>query len=81
VSDELDLTDLVKALNEQSDFDRFPPRLRPGGSYSVGVDQTFGAFGGCWCGDRYGHDWPGKEDGEPHPDTPHTLIQELVRRQ
>lgn len=23
--------------------------------------------GGCWCGQSYGHDWPGKADGEPHP--------------
>jgi len=21
----------------------------------------------CWCGERYNHDWPGKEDGAPHP--------------
>jgi hypothetical protein len=23
--------------------------------------------GGCWCGQPYGHDWPGKADGAPHP--------------
>lgn len=22
---------------------------------------------GCWCGGSFGHDWPGKEDGAPHP--------------
>lgn len=21
----------------------------------------------CWCSEPVGHDWPGKEDGEPHP--------------
>lgn len=21
----------------------------------------------CWCGDGAGHDWPGKDDGTPHP--------------
>lgn len=21
----------------------------------------------CWCGQRRPHDWPGKDDGEPHP--------------
>jgi hypothetical protein len=21
----------------------------------------------CWCGIPYPHDWPGKEDGIPHP--------------
>jgi hypothetical protein len=23
--------------------------------------------GGCWCGGTSGHDWPGKDAGEPHP--------------
>ena len=23
--------------------------------------------GGCWCDEPYGHDWPGKADGAPHP--------------
>lgn len=22
---------------------------------------------GCWCGLAFGHDWPGKADGKPHP--------------
>ena len=22
---------------------------------------------GCWCGEKYGHDWPGKAEGGPHP--------------
>lgn len=21
----------------------------------------------CWCGAPYGHDWPGRDDGAPHP--------------
>jgi hypothetical protein len=25
------------------------------------------AQSGCWCGAVYGHDWPGKDDGAPHP--------------
>lgn len=23
--------------------------------------------GGCYCGERNGHDWPGKASGLPHP--------------
>jgi hypothetical protein len=23
--------------------------------------------GGCWCGEQWPHDWPGKDDGKPHP--------------
>ncbi|MEV4974425.1 hypothetical protein [Streptomyces scopuliridis] len=21
----------------------------------------------CWCGEPSGHDWPGRDDGTPHP--------------
>jgi hypothetical protein len=21
----------------------------------------------CWCGEPYGHDWPGKDERAPHP--------------
>lgn len=28
---------------------------------------SLGGGGGCWCGDPWGHDWPGKDDGAPHP--------------
>ena len=21
----------------------------------------------CWCGELRDHDWPGKDDGKPHP--------------
>ena len=34
---------------------REPPRQDPLGAAD------------CWCGQRGGHDWPGKADGEPHP--------------
>jgi len=23
--------------------------------------------GGCWCGGKFGHDWAGKAEGDPHP--------------
>lgn len=22
---------------------------------------------GCWCGQKLHHDWPGKDEGAPHP--------------
>jgi hypothetical protein len=22
---------------------------------------------GCWCGEPWPHDWPGKDEGRPHP--------------
>jgi hypothetical protein len=32
---------------------------------TVGVSAL--SAGGCWCGEKNGHDWPGKADGAPHP--------------
>ncbi|MFJ2178915.1 hypothetical protein ACIOHE_39230 [Streptomyces sp. NPDC087851] len=31
------------------------------------VSATLGTRGACWCGEPYGHDWPGRADGAPHP--------------
>ena len=28
---------------------------------------AIGSWTDCWCGERVGHDWPGKRDGDPHP--------------
>ena len=66
---ELDPTELVRTLNEQGDFDRFPCRATKGGSASVGYEQTI-AMDLCWCGQAKDHDWPGKDDGGPHPRYP-----------
>jgi hypothetical protein len=38
-----------------------PPVTKP-----VDWSQTIGS-GDCWCGQRYGHHWPGEEEGAPHP--------------
>jgi hypothetical protein len=32
---------------------------------TVGVSAL--SAGGCWCGEKNGHDRPGKADGAPHP--------------
>ena len=39
------------------------PRRRRAKGTAMQVLST----GGCWCGGRIGHDWPGKSEGEPHP--------------
>ncbi len=45
----------------------------PGGAPSTrgGSKQNLRTLGGggkgCWCGERYSHDWPGKDQGQPHP--------------
>jgi hypothetical protein len=28
---------------------------------------VLGQHGGCWCGLPWGHLWPGKDKGAPHP--------------
>jgi len=33
---------------------------------AAGFKETLGS-GSCWCGKPYGHDWPGRDDGKPHP--------------
>lgn len=42
---------------------RTPPE---GGKAYVGAEDTIAAFD-CWCGGPFGHDWPGKDEGAPHP--------------
>jgi hypothetical protein len=31
------------------------------------LGPVLGVGGGCWCGEIYGHDWPGKDEGAVHP--------------
>lgn len=40
-------------------------RLKNGHGTGEGLRVISGD--GCWCGEPFGHDWPGKSDGEPHP--------------
>lgn len=56
------------------DIERRPdgPQTRPrraGGAYAEGTGplDTPLAGNGCWCGEPKDHDWPGKDDGAPHP--------------
>ena len=41
-------------------------RVPKGGAAHVGPGETI-AGDGCWCGEPNGHDWPGKDEGAPHP--------------
>lgn len=54
-------------------------RRRPhkgGVAYVSGTDTI--SAGGCWCGERYGHDWPGKDEGAPHPRGSVTELEERM---
>ncbi|MEV7422848.1 hypothetical protein [Streptomyces sp. NPDC091212] len=31
------------------------------------ASDPLGTSARCWCGEPYGHDWPGRADGAPHP--------------
>jgi hypothetical protein len=34
---------------------------------------------GCWCGGQYGHYWPGKAGGAPHPRTGEAAAQTIAQ--
>lgn len=73
MSDELDpLKDLARALGEQADLPvrKWHEDPRPGGSASVGPNDTIGSLELCWCGRPSGHDFAGKQDRAPHPRYP-----------
>lgn len=58
--------DMKRAL----DYKTFGP-TKP--SSAVSSPETCGPVIGmslCWCGREKGHDWLGKEDGDPHPRYP-----------
>lgn len=38
-----------------------------GGAATVKDEDTLGSGVRCWCGDMFGHDWPGKSAGRKHP--------------
>lgn len=59
---------------------RVPYRRRKGGATYVSGTDTISA-GGCWCGERYGHDWPGKDEGAPHPRGSVTELEERMETQ
>lgn len=63
------LTDLTRALRRLTDDPPKAAEAGPGGDAYVAATETLGG-GGCWCGQHYGHDWPGKADGAAHPRYP-----------
>ena len=38
-----------------------------GGTQYVNASDITGMPGRCWCGEKYGHEWDGKDEGNPHP--------------
>ena len=40
---------------------------KKGGKENVTWKDTIGQIDLCWCGEEAGHDWTGKDEGEPHP--------------
>lgn len=42
------------------------PAIPHGGTVTVKHEDVIGNPD-CWCGQVYGHDWPGKRQGAPHP--------------
>lgn len=56
----------VRGPDEFEESDWPTRKSTRGGSQSVFARDTIAA-GGCWCGKKFGHDWPGKDAGAAHP--------------
>lgn len=41
-------------------------RMYPDNREPATRDRALGDWR-CWCGERYGHPWPGRDAGVPHP--------------
>lgn len=41
--------------------------VRPSTRGGSKMNLTVISGGGCWCGQHWGHAWPGEADGAPHP--------------
>ncbi len=41
--------------------------VKRGGQQTVQPEDTHGSVEDCWCGQPFGHEWPGKAGGAPHP--------------
>lgn len=54
------------------------PAPARGGVQTVTEDDVHGSLTHCWCGQVYGHDWPGKRGGAPHPKA--GAMPEITRR-
>ena len=55
-------------IERRSDGPQTRPRWgNPSYAEGTGPLDTPLAGDGCWCFKPYGHDWPGKAGGTPHP--------------
>lgn len=57
------------SIERQSDLPQDRPRPVTGAQRREAALKVTGG-GTCWCGQERDHDWPGKDDGTPHPRRP-----------
>jgi hypothetical protein len=58
--DDYERSDVEEARWRGPEFSRPPRGVVPrGGSYTPNL-PVLAEVSGCWCGDTYGHDWPGQ---------------------
>lgn len=71
-----------RAVSEVRGIGEYEPRDWPARkSLRGGSKQNLPTIAapGCWCGQSFGHDWPGKADDQPHPREAETW-QDAARR-
>lgn len=60
---------MIKARRETERYPDEPNRwlrIFPDNRHPATRGIALGSFD-CWCGQPCGHDWPGRDGGEPHP--------------
>jgi hypothetical protein len=56
----------LSSIERATDRAQDRPRPATDAQRAAGRLEIIGG-GGCWCGEGYPHDWPGKVGGSPHP--------------
>jgi hypothetical protein len=59
----------LSSIERRTDLPQDRPRPLTDDQRRVAAMQALGSLGtwDCWCGMERDHDWPGKDDGKPHP--------------
>jgi len=56
----------LSSIERKSDLPQDRPRAVTDAQRREAALPVIGTWN-CWCGQKRGHGWPGKDDGKPHP--------------
>lgn len=58
---------VARALRAANNSSRAKYRASKNGTGTGEGLPRAGSLDRCWCGEGFGHDWPGRSEGEVHP--------------